>query len=502
MHWIFLFFGCSLALPAGVIQGVALEWVSGKPLSRTIVHLKPVPGSAAGVRPMQTRSGRSGQFQFGSVADGLYLLETQREGFLPAAYGQRRPTGYGTPIVVSRDTSVFAELRLHRMGAITGTVLDENGVGIPRVEVVAYRAKLPLRIVSRATADDRGVYRISGLELGKHWVRTSSHVLDDGAGLLPVFSPEAREPRDAIAHEVRFDSDTTDANIRPESGALSTLSGRIACDRQSAVVLTLSSETTRKTTEAACGGTFSFNALAPAVYEIFLTYPDGSGSGFTEIQVSQNTQTSLQVVTTQPVSFDVRDNLSRTPLRTPIAIAGRRDDLSGAEPVREITFPRALLAAGHWELSAAVGPSQYVSSIQTDRGDPRRPWRAAKSSTGFPVYLEPWRGGDRIRINVSERAAQCGGVVTQEGKPAPGIPVFLWPEKEETRRMVSGAKETLTDINGRYHFTGLPPGEYRVLATMDVREMSAEVGEESQAKTIDLSEGQSLEQDLSVWIAP
>ncbi|MCC6538669.1 MAG: hypothetical protein IT162_14030 [Bryobacterales bacterium] len=502
MRRIFLILACALALPAGVIQGVALEWASGKPLSRTIVHLKPVPGSGGGVRPMQARSGRSGQFQFGSVPDGLYLLETQREGFLPAAYGQRRPTGYGMPIAVSRDTSIFAELRLHRMGAITGTVLDENGVGIPRVEVVAYRARLPLRIVSRGTTDDRGVYRISGLELGKHWVRTASHVLDDGAGLLPMFGPESREPRDATAHEVRFDNDTTDANIRPEPGTLSTLSGRIVCDRQSPVVVTLSSETIRKTTEAACGGTFSFNALAPAVYEIFLTYSDGSGSGFSELSISQNTQTSLQVITTQPVLFDVRDHLSRAPLRTPIALAGRRDELSGAEPFREITFPRALLAAGHWELTAAVGPSQYVASIQTDRGDARRPWRAVRSATGFPFYLEPWRGGDRIHVNVSERAAQVGGVVTTDGKKAPGIPVFLWPVKEETRRMVGGAKETLTDINGRYHFAGLPPGEYRVLATMDVREMSAEVGEESQAKSVNLSEGQSLEQGLSVWIAP
>lgn len=499
---ILLLLCCARLLAAGVIQGVALEWASGKPLSRTIVHLKPVPGSGSGVRPMQTRAGRSGQFQFVSVPDGVYLLETQREGFLPAAYGQRRPTGYGTPFAVAKESSLFAELRLHRMGAITGTVLDENGVGIPRVEVIAYRAKLPLRVASRGVTDDRGVYRITGLELGKHWVRSAAHVLDDGTGLLPMFGPEAREPRDATAHEVHFDNDTADANIRPEPGVLSSLSGRIVCDRMSAVTVTLSSETTRKTTEGSCGGGYSFNGLAPAVYEIFAAYADGSGSGFTEISVNQNTQIGLQVITTLPAQFEVRSAATRAPLRTPVALAARRDDLSGAESFREVPQPRATLGAGHWEFIAAAAPSQYVVSIQTDRGEPRRPWRAVRPPDAFPVYLEPWRGGERIRINLSEQAAEIRGVVTSGGRAAPGMPVYLWPEKEETRRMAGGARQALTDIDGRYQFNGLPPGTYRILATMDIREITAEAAEEAQASTLTLTEGQTLQQDLSVWIAP
>ena len=223
-----LFLATALSLPAGVIQGVVLEWASGKPLSRTSVHLQPVAGSGVKLRNWQTRSGRSGEFSFPSVPDGLYILHTQREGFLSASYGQRRPTGHGHPITIAKDSALFAELRLHRMGAITGTVLDENGVGIPRVPVIAYRARLPLRIASESISDDRGVYRLTGLELGKYWVRSGTHRLDDGTGLLPQFGPESKEPRDAILHEVRFDNDTPDANIRPEPGLLYTLTANIA----------------------------------------------------------------------------------------------------------------------------------------------------------------------------------------------------------------------------------------------------------------------------------
>lgn len=486
-------------LPAGVIGGVVLDWASGKPLSRTVVTLTPVPGTNA--KQQQVRSGRSGQFQFIRIPDGLYILQTQREGFLPAAHGQRRPTGHGTPITVSRDSSLFSELRLHRMGALTGTVLDENGIGIPGVQVVAYRARLPLRVAGHGQADDRGIFRIAGLELGKYWVRSASHRLDDGTGLLPMFGPEAREPRDAVAHEVRFDNDTVDANVRPEPGQLSVLSGLVACDRAGAAVsLILSSEVLRRTVQTGCGAQYQFVDLPPAVYELYGAYTDGAGSGFFEISLSQNTQLPLQLTYTDPTYFEIQAP-NRQPLRTPVAIIARRDDLSGLEPPFELPTLRPPLPAGHFEFSATAGPNQYVVSIASMRGDARRPWRAIRPPEGFPVYIEP-RAPNRVRVVISDRAASLSGVVSESGKPAPGMPVFLWPVKEDTRRMLGPPRQLLSDKDGRFTFTGLPPGDYRVVSTMDAREPTAELMEESHAPTVTLAEGQSTQVELALWLAP
>jgi hypothetical protein len=492
-----------LPLAGGVIKGVALEWATGRPLSRTLVTLTPVPLPGGGQPvPLSTRTGRSGQFQFVSVPDGLYLLETQREGFLPAGHGQRRPTGYGTPIPVSKDTSLFTELRLHRMGALTGIVADENGVGVPRVNVLAYPVQLPLRVAGRAVTDDRGVYRISGLALGKYWVRTSAHGLEDGTGLVPVFGPESDEPRDAQIHEVRFDQDTIEANIRPRPGALSTLSGTIVCDRKSPVILTLASEFFQQTVTAGCGETYNFINLAPGFYELTAVYPDGSGSGFAERQIASNSSLPIQVVSANPVSIEINTPGSRIPRRLPIRISGRRDTLSGSEPAREISLPSAMLAAGYWQFAAAVAPGQYVASIASGSGDIRRTRRAGRPSDWFPVYLEPLRGGEQIRIVVSERAAQLGGAVLQDGKAVAGMPVFLWPVKEETRRMLGGPRQVLSDVSGNYRFSGLPPGEYRLLASLDAREVDAELAEEAKAPAVLLTEGQAAGLDLTVWLAP
>jgi hypothetical protein len=106
----------------------------------------------------------SGQFSFLSVPDGYYRLIALRDGYFAASYGQRRPTGRGFPVHVVRDSDLFTELRMRRMGAITGRVVDDNDIGISGMPVVAYRARLPLRIGGRGTTDDRGIYRIFGLQ--------------------------------------------------------------------------------------------------------------------------------------------------------------------------------------------------------------------------------------------------------------------------------------------------------------------------------------------------
>src|ERR1044072_7155317 len=84
---------------AAVIQGVVLEHISGRPMTRVVVQLQAVPKSGAGqAKPLTPRSGRTGHFTFAGVEPGVYLLTALNDGYFPSAYGQRLPTGHGTPI--------------------------------------------------------------------------------------------------------------------------------------------------------------------------------------------------------------------------------------------------------------------------------------------------------------------------------------------------------------------------------------------------------------------
>jgi hypothetical protein len=205
MRQFLLFFTAAVCVQAATIQGVVLEQSSSRPVARSIVRLNPIPQSgASNGRPHTTRAGRSGHFVFPAVEPGTYLLVAVSDGYFPAAYGQRLPIGRGKPIQITAESDLFAELRLRHKGALTGRVLDENGVGRAGISVLAYRSRQPLRSSGSAISDDRGVFRIPGLDPGKYWIRSAAHTLTDGSGWLPTFGQQAREIREARVHQVKW----------------------------------------------------------------------------------------------------------------------------------------------------------------------------------------------------------------------------------------------------------------------------------------------------------
>lgn len=491
-------FGCA---HAGVVQGTVQEFASGYSLSRTVVRLIPVPrADNIDLKQIQLRTASAGQFVFFNVPDGYYFLIATRNGYFPGAYGQRRPNGQGTPIYVTKDTDLFAQLRMHRKGALTGRVLDENGVGIEGVPVVAYRARLPLRVAGQGTSDDRGVYRIHGLDSGKYWVRTTAHTLDDGSGILPTFGPQSREVREARAHEVRLDDDTPDADVRPEFGNLFHLSGEVQC-LDGSVKVTLTSETLHRVTQVGCGTSYNFPNLSPAVYEVTAENLKDNQSGYLELFVDKNTSNAHVKLQPPPtVDFNIRRAGSSSAVNFPVTITGRRQDLYDAGADQEIPASRATLLPGHWEMSAQAGADKYIRSINSNRIDARREGQPEKSVEWFDVFVE--MRYNFISVTVADKAAQITGNVIKEGKPVPGAPVFLWPLTEASRRSLKGYRMVIADTEGKYHLDGLPPGDYRLLATYDFTEVDESSMDEGQAVTVHAEESQKTAADLSLWIAP
>jgi len=87
--------------------------------------------------------------------------------------------------------------------------------------VVAYRAHLPLRVVAQGISDDRGVYRIKGLDTGKYWIRSTAHTARRWQrGCCPLSVRNHAKVREARAHDVHLDDDTPDADVHPEFGHL------------------------------------------------------------------------------------------------------------------------------------------------------------------------------------------------------------------------------------------------------------------------------------------
>ena len=163
------------------------------------------------------RASSLGGFEFDSLAAGSYVLKASRKGFLPVEYGQKRWNSAGMPVVVREAETAFLNLRLPRFSAITGTVVDENNIGLPEHEVAAYRLRTPPELVRTVKANERGEYRVYGLEPGSYVVRTIGKHYDEGA-YLPTYGREAGEMRDANAENLaHFD---TPPVVRPRLSQL------------------------------------------------------------------------------------------------------------------------------------------------------------------------------------------------------------------------------------------------------------------------------------------
>ena len=403
------------ALHAAMIRGTVEESQTSKLLSRAQVVLEPVPGTAGGAHSIRTD--RNGGFAFLSLPAGSYVLKASRRGFMPMEYGQKRWNSAGAPVTVTEDGSLFLTIRLPRYSGIAGTIVDENYVGWLEGDVVAYRYAQPPVLVARGHSDERGVYRISGLEPGLYLVRSAAMQTED-ASYLPTFSKEAVRAEESRPVEVYFEQDTTGVDVRPSEGRLFSLSGAAVTSPPCLPVsVTLASDMGRQTVQ---GPVFHFAGLAPNAYEIYADCPGAPHqAAYTALTLERDYSLNLQLQAVRETPLDVTP---APPGGFPaLRLLARRKDLAGVgEP--EVLHPannRISLAPGRWELLLTPPPGYYVAAFSgglPSRGEATRPdgWNEA----GGAAY-------NSFRFALSSGPGSVHGVVKSSGEPVEGAPVYL-----------------------------------------------------------------------------
>jgi large repetitive protein len=428
---------------AATLRGMVVEAQTGKPLARALIVVQPVAGGAGATQSI--RSNGSGVFLFPPMPAGAYLVSAARRAFAPIQYGQKGWKSSGVPVMLQESEETSIRIAMPRFGAITGRIVDENDVGLPEHEVIAYRNTRPPVVVAKAATDDRGAYRIFGLEPGNYVVRSATKLYDDG-GYLPTFYNNVSTVDSARPVEVLLDQDTPDILIRPTPGRLHNIAGTIFnANSRLQITVTLISDMGTESVTPDSSGRYRFTPVAPGKYDVYAQAFGGRGQGmlgaFQPLEIERDqTNTDFMLRPEPEVQFVFEDPKGAPVDSSSIQIIALHKMLSGDMPA-EFLRPannRQNFAPGRWEFSLAPNAGFYVI------GEHQVVLRESNVVVKFVLSMSP---------------AAVHGVVTNDGgRQVAGIPVYL-------ERGPGDVRTTRTDVNGEYHFFGLAPGTYRILST-------------------------------------
>lgn len=455
--------GSVVPAAASVLRGVVLDHVSGRPLARARVSVTGA-GMSAGAPAVLTDS--AGRFQIDALPAGAYVLKAEKSGYAAVNFGQRQWGAPGTPISLEQDAAFHAEIRMRRLGAITGQIRDENGLGLPGVAVAAYKGGSRIKVAGAGQSDDRGVYRIAGLEPGQYYVRTLARELEDKQGLLPTFFGQSPKLGEAHRFDLKLDEEIEGVDIQPVFGKLSILA--VTLHGAAPATVRLESELGRREASATPGGTVVFDQLEPGTYLLRAEGAIGQQrlSAYAEVAIAGESEaTALTLAPSPRVRLRCQERYGKQLDPAGFSVFLRlRDVFDPGSAERFQCGETASLAPGHYEVAALNPPDFYIASISNAR-------------IGEDAYEFRLAPGQEMELGLtfsSQPARIEGTVLTPDGAPAIGAPVYLFSPSADLRVRLGGFRTAQTDQEGVFRFSGLPPGNYELVSTFAYQDPAAE----------------------------
>lgn len=510
---------------SGGISGVVRD-EAGARLRRATVSV-----SGAGVT-RSTVTDDDGRFSFVELPEGRFTLTASKPAYPATSYGARRPNRPGPGIVLGAGQQVNdLTMVLARGGVLSGVVFDERGQPMPAVPVMAWEVRSSLAgertLEFPATggvsvmSDDRGAYRIYGLPPGEYTVGTSwsfrgsaTRVPTDAEiraafaptqstassqstapaasrqevrtfSYTPVFMPTAVDPLAAATVTLGVGEERSDLNLHMQLVAMSKIEGEVVDEtgRLPGVTFQLSRNSAVQALNVTSmypglrDGTFSSDSLTPGTYALLArgSARDGSGALWAREDVTvtgsdtRRVTLRLKPALTLTGQFIAQGSSGAPP---PDLSSGRLTLLPLVAPFQSVGTATVQSSGaltvigvmpGRYRLGAAVsGPTGQQWMLQSIVAGER-------DVTDLPFEV-PDGSVPPLTVTFTDRVSELSGTLTDAtGRPAPGYFVIVASATREywlpgSRRIVSG----LPDVNGRFVFRALPPGDYRVAVTTDL----------------------------------
>jgi protocatechuate 3,4-dioxygenase beta subunit len=483
-------------LHAAAIRGTVVENQTGYPLARATVIAELVGG---GLEPQSAHTNPSGIFEFPELPAGTYRISAARLEFVPVQYGQKRWYSPGMPISLEAGDTASLTIRMPRYGAITGTVRDENDVGLPEHEVAVYTNTRPPRLLARAVTDDRGMYRLFDLRPGSYLIRSLAKVFDDES-YLPTVYPESPTVDQARAIDVTLDEQVDHVDFHPIPGRLFSVSGRVNSAIQP--IVTLSSDAGTETATIDGRGNFSFNPMAPGQYELLAEVPAdrirGLAAAFQVLTVDRDiTDIPIRLGPAAVVQFVFEDTGGHAIEMREIPLLARYKNAAAEGKAEAVKEPRVMLLPGRWDVALPPTGAYCVVGFSGPQSGSANQGR----TDGWNEILLATGSQNVVKFVLSSSPATVSGTVKNStGDAVAGVPVFIEPYDLDPRKRLEPARTVSSDAKGRYKVDGLAPGVYRALASFDYQMPDPAQMAAANAKTVKVEEGGRAVLDLEEFV--
>jgi len=214
------------------ISGRVTDATSGKPIRNALMLLLSVDGIST---QRSTATDARGRFDFTNLAARQYTLRATADRYVTLQYGRTRPDETGVFIDVAGGLDVTADMSLPRASAVEGELFDEFGdpapgilVHVARKQYERGRQRLVVRGGMYPSTDDRGHYRIGGLDPGEYYVTALAGAFADSdapGGFAPTHYPGTSDASGAMPLSVSPGADTLNASFTLVPAPAVTVSG-------------------------------------------------------------------------------------------------------------------------------------------------------------------------------------------------------------------------------------------------------------------------------------
>lgn len=470
--------------------------------------------------PQAALTDDTGRFVFGQLAPGTYSVTLHRPSFVPAVIDDAEPVR----VQVTSNQKVALKLRMQRGAALTGEVRLESGqpaegfgVLVLRQQIVSglMRLKPVLGPGTQVATDDRGVYRIFGLQPGTYviqvfpppqlgvmqlstdaevsWIQTRNTNAPPVPGqvvtVAPVFYPGVTRAIEATPITIAAGDDRNGLDVMVRHVPIASVTGTIinpdGRPMDGRVEMTPVSESGSvdrgqgglaipSVVSTSSDGMFRFGNVTPGRYR--LTASGGrSGQMMWASEdiylVGQNTQsTTLRLQPGATVSGTITaDGPSLPPTGLKISMLRlSQSRLSLDMPVSAASLTSAVAGDGSFVITG-VPPGDYRVTLLTELGDAGRSnWTlkaavfAGRDVADLALVVQAGQHVSGGVLAITDKISEVSGsIVDQAGQPAASISIIVFSVEPAYWTAGSRRVQHVRPLNdGTFRVVGLPAGEY------------------------------------------